>query len=109
MSTEIDYGNLNKRVVFTENDHRHAKLLVRLRYDGLTQSGFFRHLITGYIEGDERIQEFIDSVKTQSLKKKGKSKKLRHQGKQNIQELGLGEQKLIEDLFDLIAEEHPDL
>ncbi len=109
MSGNIQYGNLNKRIVFTDNDHRHAKLLVRLRYDGLTQSDFFRQVITGYIEGDERIQEFIDDVKKQSLKKKAQSKRLRAQGQQQVQDLALGDENLIEDLFDLIAEEHPDL
>ena len=31
MSNEIDYGKLNKRIVFTENDHRHAKFLMKLK------------------------------------------------------------------------------
>ena len=29
MSTNIDYGKLNKRIVFTENDHRHVKFLTK--------------------------------------------------------------------------------
>ena len=77
MSNKIDYGNLTKRVVFTENDHRHAQLLLRLQQDGLTQAAFFRHLITAYIEGDERIVEYIDEVKDQSKTRKQKSKRLR--------------------------------
>ena len=109
MSDEIDYGHLNKKVVFTENDHRHAKLVVRLRYDGLTQSAFFRSLISAYISGDDRIQEFIDEIKQQSIKKKSKSKKLRLQGARNVKDLNLDDQELVENLFDLIAEEHPDL
>jgi|TARA_R110000824_G_scaffold14428_1_gene61401 hypothetical protein len=109
MSAEIDYGKLNKRIVFTENDHRHAQLVTRLRYDSLTQSDFFRSIVTGYIQGDERIAEFVDDVKQQSEKRKTKSKKLRTKGKNNIYALGLDDKQLIDDIFDTIAEEHPDL
>jgi len=109
MPDNIDYGNLNKRIVFTDNDHRHAQLVTRLRYDGLVQSDFFRSIVTGYIQGDERIAEFVDDIKQQSEKRKRKSKKLRTEGKNNIHALGLNDEQLIDDIFDIIAEEHPDL
>jgi len=109
MSSGIEYGNLNKRIVFKENDHRHAKLVNRLRFDGLTQSDFFRHIITGYIDGDERIVEFVDGIKQQSEKRKTKSKKLRTKGKDSVRAMGLDDQQLIDDIFDTIAEEYPDL
>tara|TARA_Y100001963_G_scaffold138405_1_gene203116 strand:+ start:1263 stop:1583 length:321 start_codon:yes stop_codon:yes gene_type:complete len=105
---KVDYGNLTKRVVFTENDHRHAKLLLRLQQDGLTQAAFFRHLVTAYIEGDERIVEYIDDVKDQSKIRKAQTKKLRARGKEIIKQAGFSEQQLV-DIFDIIAEEHPDL
>lgn len=108
MSNTIDYGNLTKRVVFTENDHRHAKLILRLQHDGLTQAAFFRHIITAYIESDERIVDYIDEVKDQSKARKAKTKRLRDQGKETTKDLGLSEQQQ-HDLFDLIAQEHPDL
>jgi hypothetical protein len=104
----IEYGANNKRIVFTDNDHRHAKLLIRLRHDGLQQAQFFRHLITGYIDGDERIQDFVDSIKPQSQVKKVKSKKARQQGLTAQRELGLDEQQ-VDNIFDLIAREHPEL
>ena len=28
----VNYGNLNKRIVFTENDHRHVNFLMKLKY-----------------------------------------------------------------------------
>ena len=108
MSNTIDYGNLTKRVVFTENDHRHAKLILRLQHDGLTQAAFFRHIITAYIESDERIVNYIDEVKDQSKSRKAKTKRLRAKGKQSVHDLGLSDQQRY-DLFDLIAQEHPDL
>jgi len=108
VSNEIDYGNLTKRIVFTDNDHRHAKLLIRLKHDGLSQAAFFRHLITGYIENDDRIHDFINEVKPQSKSRVAKSEKLRQTGKEKLTDLGLSEQQVV-DIFDLIAEEHPEL
>ena len=108
MSEEIDYGKLSKRIVFTENDHRHVKLLMRLKADGLTQAKFFRSLITGYLNGDERIHSYIDEVGGLSIKRKHKSKKLREEGMQKLKDFSLNDGE-IENIFDLIAEEHPDL
>jgi len=105
---QVEYGKMNKKIVFTDNDHRHAQLIIRLKHDDLRQSQFFRSLITGYLEQDERILSFIDEVKNQSVKKKTKSTKLRQKGKQLLTETGFSNEQ-IDDLFDLIAEEHPDL
>jgi len=105
---QVDYGNLTKKVVFTDNDHRHAKLIVRLRYDGLTQSAFFRHIISGYLQEDERIVSFIDEVKKQAKNKKSKSFRLRQNGKQLLHDMALNDGE-IENIFDLISEEHPEL
>ena len=108
MSAEIDYGNLTKRIIFTDNDHRQAQLLIRLKQDGLTQSAFFRHMITGYITGDHRIQGYIDEVKDQSKSKKAKSAQLRNKGKAILKDFALSEGE-IENIFDLLEEEHPEL
>lgn len=108
MSEPIEYGKMNKKIVFTENDHRHAQLVVRLKHDDLRQSEFFRACISGYLAQDERILSFIDDIKAQSLKKKSKSKKLRSAGQQRAEEAGFSD-KQIDNLFDLIAEEHPEL
>ena len=108
MSSEIDYGNLTKRIIFTDNDHRQAQLLIRLKQDALTQSAFFRHIITGYITGDERIQGYIDEVKQQSKSQKAKSKRLRHKGKTTLKEFALSEGE-IDNIFDLLEEECPEI
>ncbi len=108
MSDEIKYGKNDKRIVFTDTDHRHAQLLVRLRTDNMKQSQFFRSLITGYIEQDERIVSFFDDIKDQSKQRKTKSNKLRAQGRELMNTTGFSDDQ-IEDIFDLIAEEHPEL
>lgn len=108
MLDEVDYGKLNKRIVFTENDHRHAQLVIRLKHEGIKQSDFFRSIITGYIGGDERIQNYVEEVSTISKKRKSKSRKLRVTGQQKIEDFGLTDGE-IENIFDLIEEEHPEL
>ena len=76
MPPEIDYGKLTKRIVFTENDHRHAQLVLKLKHDGMKQSQFFRSIITAYLSGDERIQSYIDEVSSLSKDRKAKCKRL---------------------------------
>jgi len=108
MSNEIDYGKLTKKIVFVENDHRQAQLVIKLQHEGMTQSAFFRHMITGFLAGDDRLVSYIDDVKDQSKLRKAKSKRLRTAGATATKDLGLSDQQLV-DIFDLIAEEHPDL
>ena len=77
MADEYDYGKETKTIVFEDNDHRHAKFFIKLRYDGFRQSEFFRQIISSYIDGDELFMEYLDSIKPQAKAKVKKSKKLR--------------------------------
>ena len=52
-----------KRIIFLDTDRRHADLKIRLYYDGLSQTDFFKGMITGYIERDERLVPFIDELR----------------------------------------------
>ena len=107
MSNEIDYGNLTKRIVFTENDHRHANLIIKLNHDGLTQAAFFRHLITAYIENDEGVQQLVDELKTKK-RQKSKSQKMRQKGKEILKDFALSSGE-VENIFDVLEREFPDL
>ena len=108
MSNPTSYGKMTKRIVFTDTDHRHAQLLLKLRNDNLNQSDFFRILITGYIEDNESIREYIDKCAPLSIKKKQKSQKLRQTGATALDDFGLSE-KDVDNIFDLIEKEHPEL
>ncbi len=108
MEHEIDYGKLNKRIVFTENDHRHVNFLMKLKSIGLTQSKFFRYIITGLINDDRRLHDFIEEMSDVSIKKKNTSKKLRTAGAQTLDDLGLNDGE-VDNIFDMIAEEFPGL
>ena len=106
--SEIDYGKLNKRIVFTENDNRHAQFIMKLREVNITQSKFFRLIITGFINGDERLFEFISENSGQSVSQRKKKKKLKDKGKKMMKDLAFNDGE-IENIFDIIAEEYPDL
>jgi len=108
MDQQDSYGKNKKRIVFSDTDHRHAQLILRLKHDGLKQSAFFRNIITGYLEGDERILDFVAEMAGLSKQRKSKNRRLIEQGNENLHDLGLAKEQ-IEDIFDLIAEEHPDL
>ena len=104
----IDYGKLQKRVIFTDNDHRHAKFTIKLKQDGITQAHFFRSVITGYLEEDSRIRSFTDEHIPLSKEKRKKAAKSRSAGKQLMQDFALSDGD-IENIFDIIEEDFPDL
>tara|TARA_B100000029_G_scaffold490831_1_gene550289 strand:- start:58 stop:384 length:327 start_codon:yes stop_codon:yes gene_type:complete len=108
MSSEIDYGNLDKQIAFWDNDHRQAQLLIRCRHDGMTQSDFLRHMVTAYITGDDRIQSYVDEVKEMGEKRKKKSRTLKKKGEEMVKDFALSEGE-VENIFDLLAEEFPEL
>ena len=94
--------------MFSDNGHRHAKLVIRLKTDGLTQAKFFRHIVTGYIEDDERIVSYVDSFKPQSKARKKKSEKLRKSGVQKLGDFALSDGE-VENIFDILEQEFPEL
>lgn len=99
----------NKRVVFRENDTTHASLRVRLHYDGVKQSEFFRGCIEAYLNMDNHFMAFMETLKSDksslSKDRNKKSKKLREKGQELKDHLAL-DSKEIENIFDMIEEEH---
>ena len=107
-----DKINRTKRVIFDDTDTRHAQLKIRLEYDGLTQAEFFRSFITGYLNRDKSVMEFIKSYKEGS--KKLSKRNLKYQNRDNeiaddlLGKFGIGDDE-IENIFDVIAKSNPDL
>ena len=101
-----------KKVIFDDTDVRHARLKVRLEYDGLTQAEFFRSLITGYLENDKSVMEYITRYKEGN--KKLSKRNLKYQTKDAeiaddlLGQFGIGDDEL-ENIFDVIAKSNPDL
>jgi len=106
------YGKSGKKIVFYDSDKRHADLKIRLHYDGLTQSAFFRGIISGYLGQDENIVNFIDKLKEendfQSQTKRKKNKAMNKLRQKTINTFALKEHE-IESIFDILEEECPDL
>ena len=101
-----------KKLCFTCANKSHADLKIRLMHDGLSQGALFRIVMHGYIQQDENVMVFIDNFKERyGIPNKvhiRKSKNLRSQGRQLTEHFALKPDEL-EDIFDLIAQEHPDL
>ncbi len=108
----MDYGKNEKRISFMDNDKRIAEMLVRLKHDGLTKTKFFRAVLTGYLERDASIVDFVDRLKeksiSQSKNKIKKVKQLEKEGKISKVKFGLDEGE-IQNIFDMLEKEHPDL
>tara|TARA_Y100000114_G_scaffold156733_1_gene185011 strand:+ start:2011 stop:2352 length:342 start_codon:yes stop_codon:yes gene_type:complete len=101
-----------KKFMFYDTEKRQTDLRVRLKYDGMNQSHFFRAMISGYLEKDENILNYLDSYKEknkiQGINKRKVSKKLLKDGEKTKDVFALDDGD-IENIFDIIAEEHPDL
>lgn len=108
--SERKYGKMNKKVVFYDTDKRFADLKIRLGHDKISQAQFFRSVVTGYIEQDEDILNFVDKHKTRRQTKKSvnENRKLITKGKQLVSDLNLDETEK-NNIFDLIENENPDL
>lgn len=108
-----NYGQDLKSIRFMVSDDDHARLLVRLRHNKIAVSQFFRAVIDGIIQEDPNLIEFLDSYvlehKILSRQRFTKSLKLRKKGQEVIEDWGVLDDAEKENLFDLIAEEFPDL
>lgn len=91
----------------------HEDLKIRIYYDGFkSQSEFFRACIVSYLEKNKEFMEFLDvykeNEKLQSKAQISKSIKLRKAGEEMLEKMGISEAD-IENIFDLIEEELPEL
>jgi hypothetical protein len=101
-----------KRLVFDDTDYRHAQLKVRLDYDGLTQAEFFRSFITGYLQKDPFVMKYISAYKEDKRIQSKRNIKIimkDHEAAETLMSQFGIEQDELEDIFDMIAKEHPDL
>ena len=106
----MKYGKTDKKILFYDTDKRHAELKIKLQYDGLGQSEFFRALVTGYLEEDPSITDFVDSYKEndgrQSKRQQQVTKKETEQGREILKTFAADE---LETIFDIIEKENPEL
>ena len=111
----IPKEDLDKRIVFPDTTKRQADFRIRLGYDGMTQSEFFRAMISGYLEQDRDLLDYGEKYKREKKRKKRqgknslkKNRDLYEKGQQTRRKFALDDD-VIESIFDLMEEEHPDL
>tara|TARA_R100000008_G_scaffold61641_1_gene38976 strand:+ start:579 stop:917 length:339 start_codon:yes stop_codon:yes gene_type:complete len=97
-----------KKIMFYDSEDRQIKLKVRCNFDGITQSQFFRMMITGYIEGEQSVIDYMNKCKEkyhiQGIHKRTKSKQLQREKKNQEKKFSLQDGE-IEDIFDTIEQE----
>jgi len=109
MSDKYEYiEEEQKRIVFTDNVHRHAKLVMKLKYLNITQAKFFRHIISGVLTDDPRIMNYVEEIATRSKVRNNKAQRLKEKGEILYNDLGFSDDEM-DDLFDAIESEFPDL
>lgn len=113
---EGNYGENKKKITFFDTDHRHKELKIVLEKHGITQSKLFRYLVTCMIEGNQISRDLIRMIDDNSSKKSRKRSKrvqeieVKDEEKQEQVEKRFNlDNEEIDDIFDLIAREHPDL
>ena len=106
-----DYGNIIKKICFESTDKLHADLKIRLHYDDLRIREFFIDVVTGYVDRNEHILDFIEELKKKkamSNPRRNKIKRARLKEEETIKQFGLNKDE-IENIFDIIGKEHGDL
>ena len=100
--------NERKKIMFYDSEDRQIKFRIRCQHDGITQSQFLRIMVTGYIEGDALVLDFLDKQKEKlSIQGKAKRKKIsqiRKQTTENNRKFLLDRDE-IESIFDIIETE----
>ena len=109
-----DANKKNKQVLFLETEKRHADLKVKLKHYGISQSEFIRGCISGLISDDEQFLPFFfklleEKSYLKSTKNRKKNKEMITKGLNTLKEdFNLADSE-IENIFDIIEKDHPDL
>ena len=101
-----------KKIQFTDTDIRHAQLKIRLERENISQADFFRACVSGMSDGDRDLIKFIRRYKDEHDIGRKRDLKVTQQEDEQADDLmakfGIKDDEL-ENIFDLIAEEHPEL
>lgn len=113
---EEEYGWLNRRVYptlyYDSTDSVYVRLIMKLEYEKLTKTEFFRAIVNGFIDEDRDITSFIEKYKE---RKEIDTKRSRRMIKKERDESAAIDRKFalspedIENIFDLIESEEDDV
>jgi len=101
-----------KKVIFTVAENDKAKFKVQLQYDSLTQAQFFRGVMKAYTAKDYNFMNFIatlkEQLKVQSRPQRKKVERNRKDAADTTKKFALEDDE-VENIFDILEQEHPDL
>ena len=104
--------SVKKKVQFVDTDVRHAQLKIKLERESISQAEFFRACLTGMIDEDPDFIKYVRKYKdNKNIGRKRDAKIIKKEDKASddlMQRFGIKDTEL-DNIFDLIAEEHPDL
>jgi len=104
----IPESNERKKIMFYDSEDRQIKFRIRCQHDGITQSQFLRMMVTGYIEGDLSIFDFLNRQKEklniQGKAKRNKMSQIKMAEMKTIKKFSLNNNE-IENIFDMIETE----
>jgi len=113
---EEEYGWLNRRMFpslyIDSQDSVYVRMIMKLEYEKLTKTEFFRAIVHGFIDDDKDINSFITRYKED---KQIDSKRSRRMIKKQRDEASAIDRKFalspedIENIFDLIDSEEEDV
>ena len=102
-----------EKITFYDTEKRKAELKIKLHGDGLSQAHFFRSVIEAYISEDGDFMGWFEHYFVNNSKIKNKAIKNKTlQQKQNAKKVEAAfnlNSDEIENIFDLLEQEHPDL
>lgn len=106
------YAKDTKKFTFYAKEQLHAKFKARMQYHSMSQSEFLRACVEAVVNQDPMMEMFIDHYKEennkQSKAQRAKIKKDQNKSKELLDDLGLGDGE-IDNIFDIIAKEHPEI
>jgi len=113
---EEEYGWLNRRLFpslyIDSKDSVYVRFIMKLEYEKLTKTEFFRTIVNGFIDDDKDINSFIERHKE---RKEIDSKRSRRMIKKEREKAAAIDRKFalspedIENIFDLIETEDDDV
>ena len=101
-----------KKVIFSIPENDKAKFKVQLHYDSLSQRQFLEGIIKAYTEKDKDFMNFIATLKeklqVQSKAQLSKVQRNRKDAQDTKDKFALEEDE-VENIFDILEQEYPDL
>ena len=103
---------LDKKVVFNLAESEKVNLSIRLKRDGMKQSRLLRAFVCGYLAEDALLMKYVENYKAEHYTQ-SKAQQLviarENKRKEKIKKQFALEDDEIENIFDLLEEENPDL